>query len=191
VVIPPVKKVEEEVIVPPVGQSKAVTDELARLNALVTETKDIAAKNKKLADDAADKLAASAVQGRDTRIKEEFFKAADKHDFFDRSDIYNLVKNDFSIDDATNEVVVIHPGTKLPRQNSSLKNMSIEEFIGDFAKTKPHMVRSTNVEGGTGGSAAKKLDTKVVTDVPDYAGMPTDKFLDLAQKVIADGYKTR
>jgi len=102
-------------------------------------------------------------------------------------DVFNLIKNDFELDPATNDVVVIHPGTKLPRQNSNLKNMSLEEFIGDFAKTKPHMVRSSNVEGGSGAQPGRTLTTPPPA-VVDYKTMPRDKFLALAQTVIDEGY---
>jgi hypothetical protein len=83
--------------------------------------------------------------------------------------------------------VVIHPGTKLPRQNSSLKNMTIEEFISDFAKTKPHMVRSGNDGGGSGAAGSKTTPAKK-DEVVDYKTMPSKAFNDLTQKVIASGY---
>jgi hypothetical protein len=114
-------------------------------------------------------------------------RAADKVDFFDRMDVFNLLQNDFQIDDSTGEVVVIHPGTKLPRQNSSLKNMTVEEFISDFAKTKPHMVRSGNDGGGSGANSSKKTPDKK-DEVVDYKTMPSKQFQELTQKVIASGY---
>ena len=85
------------------------------------------------------------------------------------------------------QLQVIHPGTKLPRQNSSLKNMTIEEFISDFAKTKPHMVRSGNDGGGSGGAGSKTTPAKK-DEVVDYKTMPTKQFQELTQKVIASGY---
>ena len=66
--------------------------------------------------------------------------------------------------------------------------MSLEEFIGDFAKTKPHMVRSSDAAGGSGASRATSLAAPAVP-VVDYKTMPRDKFLDLAQSVIDQSYK--
>ena len=90
-------------------------------------------------------------------------------------------------DGAFPQLQVIHPGTKLPRQNSSLKNMTIEEFISDFAKTKPHMVRSGNDGGGSGGAGSKITPIKK-DEVVDYKTMPSKQFHELTQKVIASGY---
>lgn len=182
VVVPPVET-------PPVVVPKSVAEstEIARLNAQLTEVRAIAEQLKTDKEESDKKVSTASAQTKDSKIKEEFIRAADKVDFFDRMDVFNLVKNDFELDPATNEVVVIHPGTKLPRQNSNLKNMSLEEFIGDFAKTKPHMVRAPNVEGGSGSSAARTLVTPPAEAV-DYKTMPRDKFLAIAQTVIDKAY---
>jgi hypothetical protein len=176
-----------EPIVPVVPKSVAESTEIARLNAQLAEVRTIADQLKTDKEEAEKKVTTASAQTKDSRIKEEFIRAADKVDFFDRMDVFNLVKDGFELDAATGDVVVIHPGTKLPRQNSNLKNMSLEEFIGDFAKTKPHMVRAPNVEGGSGATASRTLLTPKPDDV-DYKTMPRDKFLALAQTVIDKAY---
>lgn len=178
--VPPAPK--EPVVPPPdpnVAEMKARLDEMEAVAKQLREEKDVSARE----------AAEQRQRGRRTRVKEEFIRASGNKEFFDPMDVFNLVQDQLELDDATDRVVIMNPNTKLPRQSVS-GNMTIDEFLTDFAKAKPHMVRSKTAAGGTGSEEQRRLNPNDGTPAPtDYSKMSNADFLALADKVISDGYR--
>lgn len=139
---------------------------------------------------AADDKKSAAKVARQARIKEKFIEVADKFDFFERMDVWQLTKDQFGLNDE-DEVTIINPATKQPRINADLEPLTLQQFLSDFATKKPQMVRSPNSEGGTGGGESRKTETHLKRDIPDYLKMPKAEFVALTKAVEAKQYTDR
>jgi hypothetical protein len=164
---------------------------LARLD----EVSKIADELRKEKDAAEQRAVEIERRTKDGQVKEQFFRVADKvgnavgNGFFDNNDVFDLVKGDLDIDEDGN-VVIINLKTKQPRVTTS-GNLTLEQFLTDFAKTKSHMVRAKNSDGGSGGGESRKTDTKDKTEVVDYAKMPKEDFRTFTNNVMARQYTER
>jgi hypothetical protein len=143
------------------------------------------------AKDAAEQRAQKIEEtNKQTTIKDKFIQVADKFEFFDRMDVFALTKDQLALNDE-GDVVIINPATKQPRKNAELRDMSLDEFLSDFATKKPQMVRSKNSGGGTGGGENRKVDLSDKKDIPDYAKMSKEEFQKLTQNVQAKQYERK
>lgn len=87
--------------------------------------------------------------------------AALKINPFDVEDVVRATSNSVQWNPEFNRFEVIDPMSGQPRLNAGLEPMSIDDFMEEYAKKKPHMVRagvkfgSGSSEGGFGGSTGK------------------------------------
>lgn len=130
---------------------------------------------------------------KEARIKEAYFRSSDKIQFFDRMDVWALIHDDLDLDDA-GEVVIMNPKTKQPRISGAdpERNLNLDQFLGEFAKAKPNMVRAQNSEGGSG--AGENRTTVVTPEAKkpvDYTKLTPDEMRALTSKVISRQYTQR
>lgn len=147
-----------------------------------------AAEALKAEKEAADKRATDIQRTtKDVRIREVFGELADQFDFIDRNDVFKLIKDEVDMDDE-GAVVMVHPVTRAPRVNTSMKHLTLAEFLTGFAKEKPYTVKAKGAEGGSGSGQTRKLpdasDTKV-----DFDKMSPAEFEAFTQNVMAQGYQ--
>lgn len=179
---------------PPAAAAPAKKDEpvadarVLEMQARLDEMKAIADQLREAERAAKAEAKLAQARGKKTRIKEEFIRAADKVDFFDRMDVFNLVEGQLDLDPESDRVVIVNPATNHPRQSVS-GNMSIDEFINDFVKTKPHMVRSKAAAGGTGASEARRVEGAQPEAPVDYAALTPAQFAELRDKVLSGAHK--
>lgn len=173
-------------------KAKAKEDGEIDVNALLArlEEQENVVKELRSAKEQADQRARDIEQrNKETNIKERFIRSAEKVGFFDIMDVYSLMRGELDLSD-DGDILVINPKTKEPRQTAD-GTMSIDQYLTDFAKAKPHMVRSKSADGGAGSGENRKTETKERKDVPDYAKMPKKDFLELTEQVIGRQYTER
>lgn len=163
-------------------------DAFAALNAQMQELRTLA-ETLKTEKQAAEKRAEDAKRAnRETTIKEHFIRAAEKIDFFDRMEVFDLIKGQLELGDA-GQVIVMNLAANAPRMNTNLEPMSLSEFLVEYAKEKPWKVRAKNPEGGTGSAESRRLDIpKSQSAVPDVSKLSLDEVLALSNEVIAKQY---
>lgn len=166
--------------------------EYTALAAQLDEIRTVATGLKADKDKADAEIAAERKKNKEARIKEQYFRSSDKVDFFDRMDVFALIEGELDLDDDGN-VVIMNPKTKQPRISGvdPEKNMSLDQYLTDFAKAKPHMVRATNADGGSGSGENRRTETTTKKDVVDYNKMTDEEFRALTSKVISQQYIRR
>jgi hypothetical protein len=162
----------------------------AALQAQLDELRSIAEQLKQDKLDAEKRATDVARQNKTSRIKEAFIGVSDKVSFFDRMSEYKHMENQLD-EDETGNIIVLNPATKLPRLNTSLQPMTLEEFVQDYAKQKPWTVKAAKeqVAGGSGAGDSRKLATKQEDKVVDFAKLSNEELLAEAEKVIAKQYQ--
>jgi hypothetical protein len=173
-------------------ETKTVADEtLEQVKAQLAEFRNIAEQLKQEKADAEKRASEVAKQNKASKIKEEYIKVSDKVSFFDRMSEFSHMEGQLELDD-NGSVVVLNPQTKMPRLNTNLQPMSLEEFVQDYAKQKPWTVKAkdTEVAGGSGAGETRKFETREKSQKPaDYSKMSLDDLLKEAEKVIAKQYE--
>lgn len=164
--------------------------ETAALKAQLEEVKAIAEALKAQREEADKRAAEVSKRNHSAQIKEAFISASEKVSFFDRMSEFKHMADALQLDENGN-VVVINPATKLPRLNTNVQPMTLEEFVADYAKQKPWTVKapSSEVAGGSGAGENRKLETTQKATTPDIAKMSHDEILAEAEKVIAKQYQ--
>lgn len=170
---------------------EAVEDpRLATVLAQLEEVTNIAKTLQKQKEDAEAEANRQAERNKEARIKEEFIRAAEKIGFFDTMDVFSLVRHELDVED--DSVIIKNPRTGLPRKAGSVDtNMTLDQFLSDFAKSKPFLVRSKNAAGGTDAGASKKLSTTDKTEEVDYSKMSRADFIALTNQTIGRQYTER
>lgn len=137
-------------------------------------------------------IAAERKKNKEARVKEQFFRSSDKIPFFDRMDVFSLIQQDLDLDD-NGDVVIMNPKTKQPRISGAdpERNLSLDQFLGEFAKAKPNMVRAQTSEGGSGASENRTTQVVVPEKKIDYSKLTPDEMRDLTSKVISKQYTQR
>jgi hypothetical protein len=147
---------------PPASPDKkaqaAQSPDIQQLLARFEEVQSLASSLKSERDSAKEELTKYREVTRKSRVKEEFIDASKGIHFFDPMEVFALVRDVIDIDDETDSVVVKNPKTGQPRLNSNMEHMSLSEYLAEFAKTKPYMVKAPNTDGGTGAGASRRLD---------------------------------
>lgn len=160
---------------------------MARLDEVTTVANTLKADKEKAEREAADERK----KNKEARIKEAFIRSADKVEFFDRMDVFALVRDDLDLDD-NGDVVIMNAKTKQPRLSGldAESNMNLDQYLGEIAKAKPHMVRAKNSEGGSGGGENRRTETTDKKPI-DYSKLTPDEMRELTSKVISRQYTHR
>lgn len=124
------------------------------------------------------------------RTKVKDVMASQKMEFFDFEDTFasNLDKV-LKIDESGKYVTVINPETGEARRNSAMEPMSLAEYLADFPKQKPWLVKAEPTIGGTGGRPAGELpeEQKNKSDLKKLAEAPEAEFRAQIDAIIANG----
>jgi hypothetical protein len=180
-------EVKPEVKPEPPTKRKEAEEQLAQMEARLEEMRKIAEDLKREKENIERRAAETQKQNKDARLKEEFIRASEKIDFFDRMEIFDVLKSQFDLDDRGN-VVVLNPSTGEPRKNLNLEPMSLTEFLQQYAKDKPWKVKAKNTDGGTGAGESRRIETERQSTIPDVSKMKPEEFLAYTESVIAKQY---
>lgn len=171
VVKPPDEEAQDRPAPPAKADKKAAaaqSPDIQQLLARFEELQSLATSLKSERDQAKEELTKHRDLTRKARIKEEFIDASKGINFFDPMEVFSLVREVIDIDGESENVVVKNPKTGQPRLNSNMEPMSLAEYLAEFAKTKPYMVKAPTADGGTGAGASRKIETRK-TDEADAA----------------------
>jgi hypothetical protein len=187
----PVAKTEPKIEAPKTvaAVDTKINEETAALRAQLEEVKAIAEALKTQREEADKRATEVAKKNNSAQIKEAFITASEKVNFFDRMSEFKHMADSLQLDE-NGEVVVINPATKMPRLNTNVQAMSLEEFVTDYAKQRPWTVKapSSEVTGGSGAGENRKVEAPKTT-TPDIAKMSNEELLAEAEKVIAKQYQ--
>lgn len=117
---------------------------------------------------------------------------AQKIEFFDFDDTYNSnIDRVLKIDDAGKFVTVINPETQEARRNAAMEPMSLAEYVADFAKQKPWLVKAGDNPGGLGTKPADALpeEQKNQSDLKKIAESSDADFKQHIDNIINGGSK--
>jgi hypothetical protein len=141
----------------------------------------LAEEAKKRAEKEAEEAKGEALNVRKTQA---MLNAASKQSFYQPDDVLNLVQNKIVWDVDSKTFVVKENG--IIKQNSSLQNMTLDEFFAEVAASRPYLVNG-DMKSGAGskessmstnaGLIKTKLDLKTAKEKSDFIGkFGLDKF---------------
>ena len=102
-------------------------------------------------------------------------------------DVFALTKDYFDIDDE-HGVIVKNPKTGQARMtvgDSGMRPVTIAEFINEYVSSKPHLVKASNADGGSGAGGSRKQTTERGKGT-DIANLSNDDFEATLQNLIAN-----
>jgi hypothetical protein len=114
-----------------------------------------------------------------TRKEVAISRAAQKQNFYENDVVTKMIWDTIEWDEDSKNFIVKENGAV--KQNSSLQNMTLEEYLTDFAAKRPYLVNG-DVKGGVGSAENKnaslnnagliksKADLKTAKDKSDFIG---------------------
>jgi hypothetical protein len=114
-----------------------------------------------------------------TRKEVAISRAAQKQNFYENDVVTKMIWDTVEWDEDSKNFIVKENGAV--KQNSSLQNMTLEEYLTDFAAKRPYLVNG-DVKGGVGSAENKnaslnnagliksKADLKTAKDKSDFIG---------------------
>jgi hypothetical protein len=114
-----------------------------------------------------------------TRKEVAISRAAQKQNFYENDVVTKMIWDSIEWDEDSKNFIVKENG--VVKQNSSLQNMTLEEFLTDFAAKRPYLVNG-DVKGGIGsaenrnsnssgaGLIKSKADLKTAKDKSEFIG---------------------
>lgn len=99
--------------------------------------------------------------------------------FFNPKQVLKDVRDELRQED-DGSITVMNLRTGQPRMNTEMRPIKLGDFLAEYARKNPHMVR-TEVDGGTGSSASRRHETKDTKK--SLKDMSADEFEAFHQKV--------
>lgn len=128
-----------------------------------------------------------AEERRLARRKDQFLSALSsaKVDFYDPLEAYELaVKEGLDYDMSKDRAIVKSPTTGAPKLNEHGDEMSVIDFIKDFAARKKYLVKAPTQDGGTGSGEQRRVEETKEKKF-DFSKMTNDEFEKFRQEVMS------
>lgn len=147
------------------SEKKDATDDIVALKATIAEMQSV----QRLTQTEYENTR-RALQAKDAEVKQAreqtinvrkdtiLTQAASKINPFDVDDVVRATQDSLQWNAEYSRFEVIDPSTGQPRLNSGFEPMSIDDFMEEYAKKKPHMIRA-GARFGTGSSESGGYDT--------------------------------